>query len=236
MVAIQDIIRIHFKLFREPARGLDNVARNAKGRPGAGIGGGTEEPRKNRNTRKWSSDSRDHRSRPELSDHGACEGVAPLMFIGRGKRANLQSAGSGGGTEEPRKKRNTRKPSKDSQDRLFCAVLSEHGGLRRSRSANAYGERKTGEYTKRDLPSKHRAIPRQRGRLFERIRQMGSGAPGPSPHALPSPDLICEFGGGPYRADADVVINSRLHGAERPLAACEIQTDGTAVVQECTNA
>ena len=91
MAPIQDIIRIYVKSFHKPSGTLDNVARNAKGRPGAGSGGGTEEPRKNRNTRKWSSDSRDHRSRAELSDHGACEGVAPLMFMGRGKRANLQN-------------------------------------------------------------------------------------------------------------------------------------------------
>ena len=29
---------------------------------------------------------------------------------------------------------------------------------------------------------------------------------------------------GPYRADPDVVIHSRLHAAERPLAGCETQT------------
>ena len=31
---------------------------------------------------------------------------------------------------------------------------------------------------------------------------------------------------GPYRADPDVVINSRLHAAERPFAASDIQTHG----------
>ena len=47
-----------FTWSNEPASGLDNVLRNAKGRPGAGIGGGTEEPRKKRNTRKRSNGQR----------------------------------------------------------------------------------------------------------------------------------------------------------------------------------
>ena len=54
MAPIQDIIRLYVKSFHKPSGTLDDVARNAKGRPGARSGVGTEEPRKNRNTRKWS--------------------------------------------------------------------------------------------------------------------------------------------------------------------------------------
>jgi hypothetical protein len=60
---------------------------------------------------------------------------------------------------------------------------------------------------------------------------------GPSSAALPALSLICELRVDLIvPTDPDVIINSRLHAAETPLAACEIQTNGPAVVQTCTNA
>ena len=132
-----------------------------------------------------------------------------MRFSSRGRRSAAFSSRSAGTAKREKSASRARNFNCRERTVCLCVLYYQRGSMRDERDRAAETAPGDPEVVRSPL----RAHP------TNALGSTSALAPLPPPFSLPH----LRVARGRYRADPDVVIHSRLHSAERPLAACEIQ-------------